>query len=148
AQRPVDVLNYSRIQATPLALATVLALLAMATVAHLLLTSIRRRRRDLAVLKALGFVRSQVFAAVAWQATTLVGLALLVGLPLGVAAGRWTWQVFAGRLGASAAPPANPSSRGGRRRPRCSARYEPARPWPRRRPGTPSVEPTGQPSSR
>jgi hypothetical protein len=40
AQRPVDVLNYSRIQATPLALATVLALLAMATVAHLLLTSI------------------------------------------------------------------------------------------------------------
>src|SRR5206468_519488 len=54
-----------------------------------------------AVLKALGFVRSQVFAAVAWQATTLVGLALLVGLPLGVAAGRWTWQVFAGRLGAA-----------------------------------------------
>jgi len=42
-----------------------------------------------------------VFAAVAWQATTLVGLALLVGLPLGVAAGRWTWQVFAGRLGAA-----------------------------------------------
>ena len=101
AQRPVDVVNYARIQATPLALATVLALLGMATVAHLLLTSIRRRRRDLAVLKALGFVRGQVFAAVAWQATTLVGLALLVGLPLGVAAGRWTWQVFAGRLGAA-----------------------------------------------
>jgi ABC-type lipoprotein release transport system permease subunit len=99
AQRPVDVLNYSRIQGTPLALATLLALLAVATVAHLLMTSVRRRRRDLAVLKTLGFVRAQISAAVAWQATTLVGLALLAGLPLGVATGRWTWELFAGRLG-------------------------------------------------
>jgi len=46
AQRPADVNNYARIKATPLALAGVLALLAVATVAHLLVTSIRRRRRD------------------------------------------------------------------------------------------------------
>jgi hypothetical protein len=98
-QRPVDIINYSRIQGTPLALAAVLGLLALATVAHLLVTSIRRRRRDLAVLKTLGFVRRQVSAAVAWQATVLVGLALLIGLPVGVAAGRWVWQVFAGQLG-------------------------------------------------
>jgi hypothetical protein len=104
AQRPVDILNYSRVQGTPLALAALLAVLAVATVAHLLVTSIRRRRRDLAVLKTLGFVRRQVSAAVAWQATTLVVLALLVGLPAGVAAGRWIWLFFAGRLGVGADP--------------------------------------------
>jgi putative ABC transport system permease protein len=104
AKRPVDILNYTRIQTTPLALAGLLALLAVATVAHLLVTSIRRRRRDLAVLKTMGFVRRQVSAAVAWQATTLVVLALVVGLPLGAAAGRWVWQVFAERIGIAPDP--------------------------------------------
>jgi ABC-type lipoprotein release transport system permease subunit len=103
-QRPVDIVNYSRIQGTPLALAALLGLLALATVAHLLVTSTRRRRRDLAVLKTLGFVRRQVSAAVAWQATVLVGLALLIGLPVGVAAGRWVWQLFAGQLGVPTDP--------------------------------------------
>jgi hypothetical protein len=98
-QRPADVNNYARIQGTPRALAGVMALLAVATVTHLLVTSIRRRRRDLAVLKTLGFVRRQVSAAVAWQATIFVALALVVGLPVGVAAGRLTWQFFATRLG-------------------------------------------------
>jgi ABC-type lipoprotein release transport system permease subunit len=104
AKRPVDILNYTRIQSTPLALAGLLAALAVATIAHLLVTSIRRRRRDLAVLKTMGFVRGQVSAAVAWQATTLVLLALLVGLPLGVAGGRWIWQVFADRIGVAPDP--------------------------------------------
>ena len=104
AKRPVDILNYSRIQTTPLALAGLLALLAIATVAHLLVTSIRRRRRDLAVLKTMGFVRGQVSAAVAWQATTLVLVALFVGVPLGVAGGRWIWQEFADRIGVAPAP--------------------------------------------
>jgi len=104
AKRPVDILNYTRIQTTPLALAGLLALLAVATIAHLLVTSIRRRRRDLAVLKTMGFVRRQVSAAVAWQATTLVLIALLVGLPVGIAAGRWIWQVFADRIGIAPDP--------------------------------------------
>jgi len=99
AQRPADITNYARIRATPLVLAAVLGLLAVATVTHLLVTSTRRRRRDLAVLKTLGFVRRQVSAAVAWQATLVVGLALLLGIPLGVAAGRSVWVVFAAHLG-------------------------------------------------
>ncbi len=104
AQRPADVSNYARIKSTPLALAGVLAVLALATVIQYLVTSIRRRRRDLAVLKTLGFVRRQVSAAVAWQASIVVALALLVGLPLGVAAGRWVWLVFAARLGVAPEP--------------------------------------------
>jgi ABC-type lipoprotein release transport system permease subunit len=67
--------------------------------AHLLVTSVRRRRRDLAVLKTLGFVRRQVSATVIWQATTVALVALAVGLPLGIAAGRWAWMLVADRLG-------------------------------------------------
>jgi hypothetical protein len=104
AQRPVDITNYARIQGTPLVLAGVLAVLAVGTLAHLLITSIRRRRRDLAVLKTLGFLRGQISAAVAWQASILVALALLIGLPVGVAAGRWVWMLFASRLGVPADP--------------------------------------------
>jgi hypothetical protein len=52
-QRPGDITNYSRIQATPLVLAGLLAALATETMAQVLVTSVRRRRREFAVLKAL-----------------------------------------------------------------------------------------------
>jgi putative ABC transport system permease protein len=77
----------------------VLAVLALITVAHLLATSIRRRRRDLAILKTLGFTRGDVGRAVAWQATTLAAVTLMAGIPLGVVAGRGAWRLFAGQLG-------------------------------------------------
>jgi len=65
---------------------------------------VRRRRRDLAILKTLGFSRTQVTAAVLWQAATLAVLALLVGVPLGVAVGRWLWVFFATQLGVVVEP--------------------------------------------
>ena len=65
---------------------------------------VRRRRRDLGILKTIGFVRGQVAATVAWQATTLAVVALLVGLPLGVAAGRWAWLLVNQGLGSLADP--------------------------------------------
>src|SRR5207237_10595708 len=64
-----------------------------------MVTSVRRRRRDLAILKTIGFVRRQVSATVAWQATAIVTVSLVIGLPLGVAAGRWAWSGFANALG-------------------------------------------------
>jgi putative ABC transport system permease protein len=97
-QQPADVANYGRVQHLPLLLAGLVAAVATAMLAHVLVTSVRRRRRDLAVLKTLGFVRGQVSLTVAWQATTLLALALLVGLPVGVAAGRWLWTLFATRI--------------------------------------------------
>jgi putative ABC transport system permease protein len=69
-----------------------------------LATSARRRRRDFAVLKTLGFTRGQVSGAVAWQASVLAGLAALIGVPLGLGAGRWAWVSFAGGLGVPARP--------------------------------------------
>ncbi|MBV8387395.1 MAG: hypothetical protein JO155_11435, partial [Acidimicrobiia bacterium] len=41
---------------------------------------------------------------VAWQATTLAVVAMAIGLPLGVAAGRWAWIVFARSIGIVPAP--------------------------------------------
>jgi hypothetical protein len=101
-RRPADINNYARVRWTPLLLAGLLGVLALCTMGHALVTSVRRRRRDLAVLKAIGFGPGQVSATVAWQATTLAGLALAAGLPLGVAAGRWTWNLFAAQLGVAA----------------------------------------------
>ena len=100
-QRPGDIKNYAAIRDTPLVLGAVLVLLAVGTLIHVLLTSVHRRRRDLAVLKTLGLVRSQVLRVVACQATALAAAALLIGLPLGVLAGRWAWALFAGSAGVS-----------------------------------------------
>ncbi len=100
-QRPGDIKDYAAIRDTPLVLGAVLALLAVGTLVHVLLTSVRRRRRDLAVLKTLGLVRSQVLRAVSWEASALAAAALLIGVPLGVLAGRWAWVIFAGSAGVS-----------------------------------------------
>ena len=42
---------------------------------------------------------SQVGATVAWHATTIAVVAVAVGLPIGVAAGRWAWNFVAEHLG-------------------------------------------------
>ena len=98
-QRPSDIQNYTGLRDTPLILGAVLALLAVGTLAHVLLTGVRRRRRDLAVLKTLGLLRSQLLRVVSWQASALAATALLVGLPVGLLAGRWAWALFAGSVG-------------------------------------------------
>ncbi|HSS89850.1 MAG TPA: FtsX-like permease family protein [Streptosporangiaceae bacterium] len=98
-QRPSDIENFTGVRDTPLILGAVLALLAVGTLAHVLVTGVRRRRRDLAVLKTLGLLRSQLLRVVSWQAAALAAAALLVGLPLGLLAGRWAWLLFASSAG-------------------------------------------------
>jgi ABC-type lipoprotein release transport system permease subunit len=98
-QRPNGVASYARIDGTPEVLAGVLAVFGLAVLGQLIVLSGRRHRRDFAILKALGLLRRQVSLITAWQVTTLTGLSLLVGVPLGIAAGRWTWALFAQGLG-------------------------------------------------
>ncbi|HKY14917.1 MAG TPA: FtsX-like permease family protein [Microthrixaceae bacterium] len=81
------------------ALIALLAVLATIAVAHTIVTSVRRRRRELAVLKALGFGRRQLRLTVGWQATTLAVVGLVVGLPLGVLVGSLAWRLVAESLG-------------------------------------------------
>jgi ABC-type antimicrobial peptide transport system permease subunit len=101
-QRPNTVANYASIDATPAVLAAVLAVLALGVLGQFLLSSARRRRRDLAVLKVLGMLRAQLASVAAWQAGTVTAIALALGLPLGIAGGHWAWAAFASAAGLSA----------------------------------------------
>ncbi|MGH9246035.1 MAG: FtsX-like permease family protein [Acidimicrobiales bacterium] len=97
--QPGDIVSFGRVEAMPLVLGGILAAISAATLVHLLVSAVRRRRRDLAVLKTLGFVRRQVAGTVAWQATTVVVVGMLLGVPAGVIVGRWTWTLLAESLG-------------------------------------------------
>jgi hypothetical protein len=99
-----DLTDLRRVSNVPLVLAGILATMAAAMLVHTLLTSIRRRRRDLAILKTLGFVRRQVGSTVAWQASTLAIISLLLGVPIGVATGRLAWRLFTDQLGVIPSP--------------------------------------------
>ena len=96
---PTTVADFGGVDEMPLVLSALVVAIAAGALAHTLLMAIRRRRRDLAILKTLGFDRRQVLATVAWQATTFAALGIVVGIPLGVAAGRWTWNLVADELG-------------------------------------------------
>jgi putative ABC transport system permease protein len=104
SQRPNGITNYASIDRTPAILAGLLAVIGAAVLGQFIVLSGRRRRRDFAVMKALGMFRRQVSAIIAWQVSTLTGLALLLGLPLGIAAGRWSWLLFCRGLGIPAVP--------------------------------------------
>lgn len=99
ALRPTDVENLRRVSALPSVLAGLFAAVAVVTVGHMLVSSVRRRRHDVAILRTMGFVRRQVAATVAWQANTVMVIGLVFGLPVGIAVGRWTWGLVANQLG-------------------------------------------------
>jgi putative ABC transport system permease protein len=62
-------------------------------------SAVRRRRRDLALLKTFGLVRRQIRTVVRWQALTLVAVAIAFGTPIGVVIGRVAWNALATQLG-------------------------------------------------
>jgi predicted lysophospholipase L1 biosynthesis ABC-type transport system permease subunit len=92
--------NAAQLGGLPRALATGLAVAAVLSIGLTVLSSVRRRRQELALLKALGMTRGQVWGVIAWQTTLTLLIAIVVGLPLGIAAGRWAWHAFAGSIGA------------------------------------------------
>ena len=97
-ERPAEIVNYQSLGNTPIELGAVLSGGALVGLGLTLLSSVRRRRRDIALLKALGFSRGQVVATVAVQSTIAVGLGALVGLPVGIVVGRLLWNVFANSI--------------------------------------------------
>ncbi len=99
SQTPFDVGNYARIEDVPQFLALVLAILGAGVLAQLMVVWVQRRRREIAILKTIGFLRRQVLALVAWQAGTFAALSLLIGIPVGIIVGRGAWVLFASELG-------------------------------------------------
>jgi hypothetical protein len=99
-QRPAQIVNYRSIGSTPVLLAVGLAAGAIVALGLTLVASVRRRRRDLALLKVLGFTQRQLASAVAWQATVAAVIGVIVGIPLGIVIGRELWTLFARNLNA------------------------------------------------
>ncbi len=97
-QRPAEIVNYRTMGAAPLILAGMLGAAAVVALAVTLATATRRRSRDFALLKTLGFARRQIVAVVIWQAAVSVAIGAVIGIPLGIAVGRFLWDRFATEL--------------------------------------------------
>jgi ABC-type lipoprotein release transport system permease subunit len=105
AELPDGVDSLRSMLVLPLTLAVFFAMLAVATVAHALATTVRRRRSDLAVLRAMGFTRTNARLAVAFQATLLAAAGVVLGVPAGIVVGRFLWKQFAENYPVVYAPP-------------------------------------------
>jgi len=97
---PTDLVNFGEAVDFPLLLSVTLAIFGVATLAHLLFVSVGRRRRQFALVKVLGFTRRQVRAALYWQAATVALVGIVLGVPLGIVAGKLIWRAFATSVGA------------------------------------------------
>jgi len=103
-QHPAEIVNYQSTGATPVLLAAGLAAGAIIALALTLIASVRRKRRDLALLKTLGFTTRQLAATIASQASVIAAIATIIGLPLGIALGRQLWVIFARNINAVPQP--------------------------------------------
>jgi ABC-type antimicrobial peptide transport system permease subunit len=103
-QRPAEIVNANDITGSSSLLAIAVAVASLASFALALAALIRRRARDLALLRAIGFSGRQVTTAVSGAATAIVLGGLLIGVPLGAIVGRLLWRGFAGQLDVLAHP--------------------------------------------
>ena len=101
---PASLVNFGESANFPLLLGGIVALCGLATLGHLLVVSVARRRTENGLLMALGMVRRQLAAIVFWQATTVAIAAIAVGIPLGIAAGQVIWRAFAVSIGVVPVP--------------------------------------------
>jgi hypothetical protein len=97
---PGAIANVGRVRGVPSVLAVLLGLLVLTTMLHALVVSIRLRRVDLAILKGLGANRRWIGRVVHSQATLLVVVPLVIGVPIGLLLGARVFRAFVGRIGA------------------------------------------------
>lgn len=101
---PLVVENLGRVQSVPYVLAVVLSVLGLITLAHTMFASVRNRRRDLAILTALGANRRWVMRVVRWQATAFAFVPLILGIPAGFLVARYVFGWVADSIGAANDP--------------------------------------------
>ncbi|MCU1360235.1 MAG: hypothetical protein JWN99_1524, partial [Ilumatobacteraceae bacterium] len=99
-----DLSNLHRIESVPWYIAGLLALLALATFVHAMITVLRRRRGELAVLAAIGMTRRQLRLVAMTAGIVLIVAASILGLVVGVIGGRALWLIVADRIGLSSGP--------------------------------------------
>ena len=97
---PSVIENLAEVGATPWFLAGFLALIGGAGLAHALIVGVRRRRYDLAVVRALGLRPGQARHVVTWEAGVMAAIGAALGLVVGLLAGRLIWERVATGTGA------------------------------------------------
>ncbi|HEX6755371.1 MAG TPA: FtsX-like permease family protein, partial [Mycobacteriales bacterium] len=90
-----EVTALEQVRALPILLGVFLGLLAVGAVGHALVTAVRRRQHDIAVLRAIGLTRRQCRWIAVTHAVVLALVGLVLGGPLGIAIGRLVWQAVA-----------------------------------------------------
>jgi hypothetical protein len=101
---PAAVDNLDELGLLPTALAATVGALGVAAIGHALSTSVRRSRREIASLRALGTTGGQLRRTVVAHAVTVALIGLGLGIPLGVALGRVAYVDTAEGVGALARP--------------------------------------------
>ena len=104
AQAPTTITSFGRTNNLPAIVAALMAALAAATLIHAMVTSVRRRGREFAILESIGLVRWQRSVIVLASTTTFACAATIIGVPIGIAVGRWAWTEIARVLGVPAEP--------------------------------------------
>jgi hypothetical protein len=96
--RPAEIVNYRSMGGTPAILGGALAAGVAAALGLTLIASVRRRQRDLALFKTLGYTRGQQAAAISWQSSIAVAIGTALGIPAGIIVGRSLWILFANQI--------------------------------------------------
>jgi hypothetical protein len=94
-ERPPDVDNLAQLGRLPELLIAFLAVLSVAVLAHSIVVTARRRRRELDTLRAMGFVRRQARGVIVVAALICVAVGLVAGVVLGLVLGRISWGLTA-----------------------------------------------------
>jgi hypothetical protein len=102
--RPGEVQSIIGLRNYPRVLAGFTALLGLAALQNVLVTTLRRRRRELATLRTLGLTPRQTSRCIIWQSLSLTGVALAVGLPVGTYAGARIWAASTRASGVATDP--------------------------------------------
>jgi ABC-type lipoprotein release transport system permease subunit len=96
---PSVILNLRRVRNIPFLVASAVGALGILSLGHLMIVAVRRRRRDLAILRALGATPGWLTRVVHWQATIITATVLAVAIPLGSALGRLLYRAFVEHVG-------------------------------------------------
>ncbi len=96
---PAQIADIESVRGAPLLLAGLIAVTMCIGLATTLSRAIRVRRRELAVLRAIGCRGRQLYSTLCWQSVTVVFCGLVIGVPLGAILGSTLWRRFASGLG-------------------------------------------------
>jgi hypothetical protein len=92
---PSSVAVLADVRQVPLMLAAAMGALWLLIGTHAMLLAVRRRGRDLAVLRAFGMRAAEVRRAVIWQGIAIGIVTICIGIPAGLVLGRVTWTMIA-----------------------------------------------------